>query len=210
MPNVVCCHEQDDGILWKHTNFRTQNAVVTRSRILVLQTIITVSNYEYILAFHFGQDATISFEVQATGILSTVPSAINVKDKYPFGTIVAPGVLAPYHQHLFSLRIDPAIDGYNNSLVVEESKPMPVDDPSIHNPFGVGYMTESHIVNREGGLDLDHNKASLQIHQRTENQPHDRHPRSASRSSPPIARCSSPTRNHSMRSTPSSPSMQYG
>lgn len=51
LPNVICCHEQDDGILWKHTNFRTQNAVVTRSRILVLQTIITVSNYEYFSLF---------------------------------------------------------------------------------------------------------------------------------------------------------------
>ena len=72
LPNVVCCHEQDDGILWKHTNFRTQNAVVARSRILVLQTIITVSNYEYIFAFHFGQDASIHYEVRATGILSTL------------------------------------------------------------------------------------------------------------------------------------------
>lgn len=158
LPNVVCCHEQDDGILWKHTNFRTQNPVVTRSRILVLQTIITVSNYEYIFAWHFGQDASIFYEVRATGILSTVPSDIDVKEKIPYGTVVAPGVLAPYHQHLFSLRIDPAIDGHANSLVVEESKALPVDDPLVHNPFGVGYVTESHIVEEEGGFDLDFTK----------------------------------------------------
>ncbi|GIJ83684.1 hypothetical protein Asppvi_002514 [Aspergillus pseudoviridinutans] len=48
LPNVVCCHEIDDSILWKHTNYRTQNAVVTRLRVLVLQTIITVGKYEYI------------------------------------------------------------------------------------------------------------------------------------------------------------------
>ncbi|KAK7211727.1 hypothetical protein V2G26_018905 [Clonostachys chloroleuca] len=155
MPNVVCCHEQDDGILWKHTNFRTQNPVVTRSRILVLQMIITVSNYEYIFAFHFSQDASINFEVRATGILSTVPIDLSVKDKVHFGTVVAPGVLAPYHQHLFSLRIDPAIDGHANSLVVEESKPMPVNDPSVQNPFGNGYMTESQTIEEEGGFDLD-------------------------------------------------------
>jgi primary-amine oxidase len=155
MPNVVCCHEQDDGILWKHTNFRTQNPVVTRSRILVLQMIITVSNYEYIFAFHFSQDASINFEVRATGILSTVPVDLSVKDKVPFGTVVAPGVLAPYHQHLFSLRIDPAIDGHGNSLVVEESKAMPVNDSSVDNSFGNGYMTESQTIEEEGGFDLD-------------------------------------------------------
>ncbi|OAX83818.1 hypothetical protein ACJ72_01819 [Emergomyces africanus] len=155
MPNVVCCHEQDDGILWKHTNFRTQTPVVARSRILVLQTIITVSNYEYILAFHFYQDASIFYEVRATGILSTVPADIDTKSKFPYGTTVAPGVLAPYHQHLFSLRIDPAVDGHSNSLVIEESKALPVGNPSVHNPFGVGYCTESQTVEEEGGFDLD-------------------------------------------------------
>ncbi|KAJ5092276.1 hypothetical protein NUU61_007146 [Penicillium alfredii] len=153
LPNVVCCHEQDDGILWKHTNFRTQNAVVTRSRILVLQTIITVSNYEYIFAFHFGQDASIHYEIRATGILSTCP--INIEDKVPYGTVVAPGVLAPYHQHLFCIRIDPAIDGTANSLQVEESNAMPINNPSIYNPFGVGYTTNSSIITEESGLDLD-------------------------------------------------------
>lgn len=157
LPNVVCCHEQDDGILWKHTNFRTGNAVVTRSRILVLQTIITVSNYEYIFAFHFGQDASIHYEVRATGILSTAP--IDIGHTVPYGTVVAPGVLAPNHQHLFCLRIDPAIDGNQNSLVVEESRRMgSMDDPSVRNLAGVGYTTESYTVQQETGLDLDHSK----------------------------------------------------
>lgn len=156
IPNVVCCHEQDDGVLWKHTNFRTQNAVVTRSRILVLQTIITVTNYEYIFAFHFGQDASIHYEVRATGILSTAP--INLGDKVPYGTIVAPGVLAPYHQHLFCLRIDPAIDGQHNSLQVDESSALPYNDPRVHNPFGVGYTTTSTVIEEEQGLDLDFSK----------------------------------------------------
>ena len=158
LPNVVCCHEQDDGILWKHTNFRTQHAVVARSRILVLQTIITVSNYEYIFAFHFGQDASIHYEVRATGILSTVPSEVNPENNVPYGTRVAPGVLAPYHQHLFSLRIDPAIDGHTNSLVVEESKALAVDDPDVHNDYGIGYVTESRYIEHEGGHDLDFTK----------------------------------------------------
>ncbi|KAJ4012576.1 hypothetical protein NW752_008281 [Fusarium irregulare] len=159
LPNVVCCHEQDDGILWKHTNFRTNNPVVARSRVLVLQTIITVSNYEYIFAWHFYQDASINYEVRATGILSTAPTSMDHKSGYPYGTVVAPGVLAPYHQHLFSLRIDPAIDGHENSLVVEESKSLPIDDPAVHNPFGVGYVTESQTIEEEGGFDLDFTKA---------------------------------------------------
>jgi primary-amine oxidase len=55
--NVVCLHEQDAGIGWKHTNFRTGRAVVTRSRELVVQFIITLANYEYIFAYKFDQAA---------------------------------------------------------------------------------------------------------------------------------------------------------
>lgn len=159
LSNVVCCHEQDDGILWKHTNFRTNNAVVTRSRILVLQTVITINNYEYIFAFHFNQAAEINYEVRATGIMSTNP--IDIGDSVPSGTVVAPGVLAPFHQHLFSLRIDPAIDGPKNSLLVEESHPMPIEDPAVHNPAGIGYTTTRSIVEYETPIDTDVTKARV-------------------------------------------------
>ncbi|RDW60683.1 amine oxidase-2 [Coleophoma cylindrospora] len=159
MPNVVCCHEIDDGILWKHTNYRTNNAIVTRSRMLVLQTIITVGNYEYIFAFQFTQAAEINYEVRATGILSTNP--IDIGDSVPYGTVVAPGVMAPYHQHLFSLRIDPSIDGQQNSLLVEESHAMPINDPAVHNPIGVGYTTTKSIVEQETPLDTDVTKARI-------------------------------------------------
>jgi len=47
-PNVICLHEQDNGINWKHTNWRTGRAVVTRRRELVVQFIVTLANYEYI------------------------------------------------------------------------------------------------------------------------------------------------------------------
>ena len=50
-PNVVCIHEQDNGIGWKHTNWRTGRAVVVRNRELVVQFIITLANYEYIFAY---------------------------------------------------------------------------------------------------------------------------------------------------------------
>lgn len=151
MPNVICCHEVDDGILWKHTNFRTGNAVVTRSRVLVLQTIVTVSNYEYIFLWYFQQDASLFYEVRATGIMSTVP--IDTGEMSPYGTIVRPGVLAPNHQHVFCLRIDPAVGGHENSLVVQESRPMPVHDE--HNPFAMGFSTHTQPVDQESALDLD-------------------------------------------------------
>jgi primary-amine oxidase len=137
-PNAICMHEINDGIGWKHTNTRTGTGSIVRSRVLVLQTIITVGNYEYIFIWHLDQAAGLHYKTQATGILSTAP--IDPDVTVPFGTNVNTGVVAPYHQHVFSLRIDPCIDGNSNSFVEEDYVAMPWDDV---NPYGVGYVTES-------------------------------------------------------------------
>lgn len=151
MPNVVCVHEQDGGIGWKHTNYRTGRAVVARNRELVVQSIITVANYEYIMAFMFNQAGELTYEVRATGILSTQP--IDEGLDVSWGTVVHPGVLATHHQHIFSLRVDPKIDGYANRLVYDEAHPMPRDD---FNPHGTGYYAKETLVETSGGYDIDY------------------------------------------------------
>ncbi|KAI4134427.1 MAG: hypothetical protein LQ347_001528 [Umbilicaria vellea] len=151
MENVVCVHEQDAGIGWKHTNYRTGRAAVVRNRELVVQTIITVSNYEYILAFMFNQAGDVIYEVRATGILSTQP--IDEGVEVPWGTVVHPGVLATHHQHIFSLRVDPAIDGHNNRLVYDEAHAMP---RSALNPQGTGYVVTETVIDESCGIDIDY------------------------------------------------------
>jgi primary-amine oxidase len=151
MPNVVCVHEQDAGIGWKHTNYRTGRAAVVRNRELVIQSIITVANYEYILAFVFNQAAGIEYEVRATGILSTQP--IDEGIEVPWGTVVHPGVLASHHQHIFSLRVDPMIDGHSNRLVYDEMVALPRSDL---NPHGVGYIAQETLVSTSGGYDANY------------------------------------------------------
>lgn len=150
MDNVVCIHEQDAGIGWKHTNYRTGRAAVVRSRELVVQSIITVSNYEYVMAFMFNQAGEFDYEVRATGILSTQPIEDDVEVN--FGTVVHPGVLAVHHQHIFSLRVDPALDGHDNRVVYDEALPMP---RSEFNPHGTGYFVKETVIDRSGGFDLN-------------------------------------------------------
>ncbi|RSH94905.1 hypothetical protein EHS25_004711 [Saitozyma podzolica] len=153
MRGVVCIHEQDDGIGWKHTNFRTNKPSVTRSRVLIIQTIITVANYEYIFAWKLDQAAGLHLETRATGILSTC--AILPGEVSPYGNVVSPGVLATNHQHLFCLRIDPSIDGHQNTVVQEDSVPMPFDkaNPPADNRWGVGYVVEKKPLTVSGFAD---------------------------------------------------------
>ncbi|KAF2654258.1 copper amine oxidase-like protein [Lophiostoma macrostomum CBS 122681] len=155
-PNVVCLHEQDEGIGWKHTNWRTGRAVVTRMRSLVVQFIITLANYEYVFAFKLDTAGGITLEVRATGIVSVVN--IDPGKTSDYGNVVSGGVLAQNHQHIFAARIDPAIDGHENSALYEESHTMPWDKET--NPNGNLYEIRKTVIQTSQGLDAapEHNR----------------------------------------------------
>ncbi|KAL3444541.1 copper amine oxidase [Aspergillus insuetus] len=158
--NAVCMHEIDNGIGWKHTNTLNGLVSIVRARVLVLQTIITVGNYEYIFAWHFDQAAGLHYQIQATGILSTVPIDHGVQ--VPWGTNVNEGVMAPNHQHVFCLRIDPAIDGHNNTFVEEDSLPMLLNHD---NPLGVGFITTTKPLLTSGTSEFALNRVHKIINQ---------------------------------------------
>lgn len=145
--NVVCLHEEDNGIGWKHTNFRTDRAVVTRMRELVIQFIVTLANYEYVFVYKLDLAGGITVETRATGIVSVV--SIDEGKKSEYGNIVSPGVLAQNHQHIFAVRIDPSIDSYaegDTAVVLEESHPVPMNPKT--NPYGNGYEIRRNQIER--------------------------------------------------------------
>ncbi|EWC47784.1 Cu amine oxidase 1 [Drechslerella stenobrocha 248] len=113
--NAICVHEEDAGILFKHTDFRDNSVIVTRGRKLVISHIFTAANYEYCVYWIFHQDGTIQLEIKLTGILNTYAMAPD-EDTKGWGTQVHPGVNAHNHEHLFCLRIDPQLDGHNNTV----------------------------------------------------------------------------------------------
>jgi len=114
IPKAICIHEEDNGILWKHTDFRTEVSEMRRARRLVISSIATVGNYEYAMYWYFYLDGTMEFEMKTTGILNTVAGLPGSSDKY--ATEVAPGVFGQIHQHVFCVRLDLAIDGDSNSV----------------------------------------------------------------------------------------------
>ena len=115
--NAVCMHEEDDSIMWKHFDFRNNSAEVRRSRKLVISFIATVANYEYGFYWHLYLDGTIEFEAKATGVVFTSAFPEGGSDNI---SQLAPGLGAPFHQHLFSARLDMAIDGFTNRVEEED------------------------------------------------------------------------------------------
>ncbi|KAL0929768.1 primary-amine oxidase [Colletotrichum truncatum] len=136
--NAICIHEEDNGLLYKHTDFRDNSVISARDRKLIISQIITAANYEYAFYHTFTLDGTYKLEIKLTGMLNTY-CMHPTESAAPYGTEVAPRLNAHNHQHIFSLRVDPEIDGPNNSVL--QSDALPSEEPvgSPENPYGNGF-----------------------------------------------------------------------
>jgi primary-amine oxidase len=133
--NAICIHEEDYGILWKHTDFKSGQVETRRSRRLVISSIATLGNYEYGFFWYLYQDGSIQYEVKLTGILAT--GAISPGEKPAYGTLIAPGLYGANHQHFFNVRLDMAVDGVNNTVEEMNSQAAPIGPG---NPYGNAWV----------------------------------------------------------------------
>ena len=104
----ICMHEEDWSILAKHSDLWSGINYTRRNRRLVISFFTTVGNYDYGFYWYLYLDGTIEFEAKATGIVFT---SAHPGGDYPYASEMAPGLGAPYHQHLFGARLDFALDG---------------------------------------------------------------------------------------------------
>jgi primary-amine oxidase len=144
LKNAVCLHEEDFGILWKHTDWRTGQSEVRRSRRLSVSFIATVGNYEYGFYWYFYQDGSIQCEIKLTGIINTTTLAPGEKSRY--GVEVAPRLNAPLHQHIFAARLVMNVDGPNNSVYEVNTAGVPTGP---ENPYGNAFVAEETLLATE-------------------------------------------------------------
>lgn len=142
--NAVCMHEEDFGFSWKHTDFRTGDVEVRRSRRLVVSSIATVGNYEYGFFWYLYTDGTIEYEVKLSGVLTTGAFT----DEVPrHGQAVAPNLYGPNHQHFFNVRLDMAVDGASNS--VYEVNSVPDEGGGPENPWYNSWVAQRTLLETE-------------------------------------------------------------
>jgi len=139
--NAICMHEEDFGVLWKHSDLFTNSREVRRQRRLVISFFTPIGNYDYGFYWYLYLDGTIQLEVKATGMLFATGPA----DEY--STEIAPGLGAPYHQHMFSARLDMTVDGGRNAVDEVEAERVAMDPET--NPYGNAFRRRRTRLTRE-------------------------------------------------------------
>lgn len=142
LENAVCMHEEDYGILWKHSDRHSGSVETRRSRRLVISSFSTVENYDYGFYWYFYQDGAIELEVKLTGFLSVGSRRITDPVLPKHGNLVAPQLYAPNHQHFFNFRLDFAVDGVKNTVNQVDVVPSGGDGTKT-NPFSNAFHAQT-------------------------------------------------------------------
>ena len=153
IPNALCIHEEDSGVLWKHVDDRA-GPQVRRARRLVISFHVTVANYEYLVYWRFYQDGNIECEVRATGLMVTSHVPDGGQPRY--GTLVNERTYAPFHQHFIVARLDLDVDGPDNTVYATESQ---APGRGGDDPYGLGLVLRDTPLRTEteGKQDYDWN-----------------------------------------------------
>ncbi|MFD4527315.1 primary-amine oxidase [Streptomyces sp. NPDC058470] len=134
--NAICMHEEDYGVLWKHSDIFAGSNETRRQRRMVISFFTTVGNYDYGFYWYLYLDGTIECEAKATGVVFTSGYSEEGRE---FATEIAPGLGAPFHQHLFSARLDMAVDGQRNAVDEVDAVRIPISEK---NPYGNAFARQ--------------------------------------------------------------------
>lgn len=138
IPNALCIFERNTGNpSWRHAEFLNETFEGRPQVELVVRFAPQVGNYDYIIDWVFNQAGELDGRVGATGIdaLKGVKaksmSEPGAKAETKYGMMVAPNLVATYHDHHFNFRLDLDVDGADNHFIrnhyaIEE---LPKDHP---------------------------------------------------------------------------------
>ena len=141
--NGICMHEEDASILAKHSDLWSGVAYTRRNRRFVVSFFTTVGNYDYGFYWYLYLDGTLEFEAKATGVVFTSALPNGPTD---FASEIAPGLGAPFHQHMFGARLDFALDDGQCRVEEEDVVRLPVSET---NPRGNAFSRKRTVLGTE-------------------------------------------------------------
>ncbi len=130
LPRGICLFERATGDpAWRHYSSSQKKTSGIPQVELVVRSIATVGNYDYLIDYVFTPQGNITLRVGATGydaVKSTAAATMDdptaAKDTQ-FGSLVAPYTVAPFHDHYINFRIDLDVDGSQNTLLRDSFQP---------------------------------------------------------------------------------------
>jgi primary-amine oxidase len=161
IPNAVCIFERTPHLLWKHFDIFTGTQETRPGRELVVRYATIVGNYDYLFEWVFSQNGSVRINTGAGGIMEMkAVSSAHLTDPTAgqdtlYGTLVDENLVASFHQHVFSVRLDLDVDGTPNTFLALTPEVRPAPPGSRRKSTWV-YDETRFDREREVGQFLDH------------------------------------------------------
>jgi len=147
---------------WRHVDALSGQSESRRDQELVVRTIGTIGNYDYLFDWVFRLDGEIRVDVGATGICSSKAVAsrdasadVDGADRR-FGRFVADHTLAVNHDHFVVYRLDFDVDGPQNRFIKNPLRKIRFGD----SPRAAGWVVDETVAETEADAMLRMSQAN--------------------------------------------------
>ncbi|SFE27146.1 copper amine oxidase [Roseivivax sediminis] len=160
IPDAICVFERQVGDpAWRHFEIFAQGPdtfTPTEGRPateLVVRSASEVGNYDYLIDYRFDQSGRMRVMVGSTGldavkgVAATSMESETAEADTQHGTLIAPHLVAPNHDHFFNFRLDFDIDGQANSFMRTGIVPATAPDDIPRRSM---WVTEQEMPQTEG------------------------------------------------------------
>ena len=161
LEGIACLFERNAGDpAWRHFEILNETHESRPQVDLVFRTMSTIGNYDYAVDWVFDQRGNITVRVGATGIDAVKGVATRHMSEptaaadTAYGMLVAPNLVAIYHDHFFSFRLDLDIDGQDNSFVLDRRVQKQLDTDSARRSI---WVIEPHVAQRDSSAKFNIN-----------------------------------------------------
>jgi primary-amine oxidase len=156
---AICIFEKPTmAPVWRHFEFTRETYEGRPGRELVVRVAAAIGNYDYLFDWVFMPTGMMRIDMAATGldivkaVASRSMNADAAEADTAYGTLLAPYLVAPNHDHWFSFRLDFDVDGQTNSFVKDAIVPKQL--PGDH-PRGSIWVVEREVAATEADARLD-------------------------------------------------------
>ncbi|XP_061447171.1 membrane primary amine oxidase-like [Rhineura floridana] len=117
--NSICVFEQNVGVPFRrhYSNLQSLYYGGLSDSALVLRSVATLGNYDYVWDFIFHPNGAIESKVRATGYIT---SSFLYGDGLDYGNRVGDHTLGTIHTHFINYKVDLDVGGVQNSLIAND------------------------------------------------------------------------------------------
>ncbi|KAJ7157647.1 amine oxidase catalytic domain-containing protein [Mycena crocata] len=132
--DAICVSERDSGKpLSRHTGYMKGEMGAIKGYELIVRTISTVGNYDYLFDYTFQLDGTMEVRISASGYLQ---GAWWDEAEMDYGTKIRDTYMGSIHDHVINYKFDFDIAGTRNSLMAVSLENEVVKQPWFDDDWG--------------------------------------------------------------------------